>query len=390
MDIDAIQSYLSEHELDGWLMADFHGRNGIACEMIGLKGLVTRRSFYLIPASGEPVALVHAIEQDKFVGVPGRKVIFSAWRTLEAELKKLLAGLSRVAMEYSPYGRLPYIGLVDAGTIELVRDCGVEVVPSGDLVAHFKAALTVEQIATHRMAARNLLEIKDKAFGLIREKVNAGETIREYDVVRYILDQFKEYDMVTASSPICAIDGNAGNPHYEPTEEKSAKVKKGQLILIDLWAKLDKKEAVFGDITWMGFAGTKEEIPEKHVELFGVIAKARDAAIDYIRENIDSKPVMGAQVDDVCRKVIEKAGYGKYFLHRTGHSITTEEHGPGPNIDNLETEDARKLRQGHLFSIEPGIYMQEYGFRTEIDMLIGHDGPEVTTLPLQEKIIALW
>jgi len=390
MNIEKIQEYLGEHDLDGWLLADFHGRNIIAVEMLNLTGLVTRRSFYYIPTIGDPVGLVHAIEKDKFYGLPGKITAYSGYQELEKNLSRLLGEASRVAMEYSAQGRLPYIGLVDAGTVELVRDTGVEVVSSANLVAYFQAALSVEQIATHRMAARNLTEIKDKAFALIREKLESRDELREYDVVAFILDRFREYDMVTSSNPICAVDGNAGSPHYEPTAERSAVIQRGQLILIDLWAKLEQPDAVYGDITWMAFSGTKAEIPAKHAELFEIIARGRDAAIEHIRRNIETKPVRGADVDDICRGVITEAGYGEYFSHRTGHSITTSEHGPGPNIDNLETEDGRKLRKGHLFSIEPGIYMDDCGLRTEIDMLIGYDGAEVTTLPLQTEITALW
>ncbi len=390
MDIEAIQTYLSNHELDGWLLADFHGRNTVAMNLLGISGMITRRSFFFIPAFGEPVALVHAIEQDKFTHVPGRKVTFSSYKLLEKELGKVLIGVNRVAMEYAPKGRLPYIGLVDAGTIELVRDLGVEVISSGNLVAHFQAALNVEQIATHRMAAHNLIEIKNKAFAFIRSQLGAGATFTELDVVQYIVRLFDEFEMTSSSDPICAVDGNAGNPHYDPAAGQPAQIKRGQLILLDLWAKLKRPDAVYGDITWMGFAGTKEEIPSKYREIFTVLTTARDAAVEFVRRNIETKPVRGADVDDACRAVIEQAGYGKYFTHRTGHSITSSEHGPGPNIDNLETEDGRKLRKGHLFSIEPGIYMDDCGFRTEIDMLIGYDGGEVTTLPLQMEITPLF
>ena len=390
MDIAAIQDYLGEYELDGWLLADFHGRNTIAVNLLGLSGLVTRRSFYYLPAVGEPTAVVHAIEQDKFKDVPGRIITYSGYKTLEQELARLLAGAGRVAMEYAPMGRLPYIGLVDAGTVELIREFGVEVTSSANLVAYFQARLSVEQIAGHRIAAHNLIEIKDRAFRHIRESLDNNTRLTEHDVVQFILQQFEEYDMTTASAPICGVDGNAGNPHYEPPAEGSAEIRRGNLILIDLWAKLKQPGSVFGDITWMGFAGTREEIPGKYTDLFAVLTAARDAAIQFVRSNIETKPVRGAQVDDVCRKVIADAGYGQYFTHRTGHSITTDEHGPGPNIDNLETEDGRKLRKGHLFSIEPGIYMDDCGFRTEIDMLIGYDGAEVTTLPLQTEIMALF
>ncbi|MEW6051883.1 MAG: M24 family metallopeptidase [Candidatus Zixiibacteriota bacterium] len=389
MDIQKIQAYLAEHELDGWLMADFHARNTIAVAILGLSGIVTRRSFYFIPAAGEPTALVHAIEKAKFTAVQGRLITFSSYSLLEQELKELLSHSKRVAMEYSPMGRLPYIGLVDAGTIELVRDFGIEVVSSADLVASFQACLSVEQMAAHRIAARNCIEIKDKAFAYVTAALKDGRSITEFDVCRFIKEQFEAYDMTTESGPNCSVDANAGDPHYEPDEHRSAVIKKGQLVLLDLWAKMKVPHGVFGDITWMAFAGTTEQIPARYTQMFGVLVSARDKAVSFLRENIEKRPVHGYEVDDACRAVVRSAGFGEFFTHRTGHSITSSEHGTGPNIDNLETEDRRRLQKGHLFSIEPGIYQKDCGFRTEINVLIGHDGVEVTTLPLQMQITPL-
>ena len=390
MDIAAIQDYLSEHELDGWLLADFHARNTIAVDLLKLSGLVTRRSFYFIPAMGEPTGLVHAIEREKFRNLPGKIITYSGYQALEKELARMLGGVNRLAMEYSSRGRLPYIGLVDAGTIELVREMGIEVLSSANLVAYFGARLSVEQIATHRMAARNLIEVKDRTFAYIAKALTDGVALTEFDVMQHMLSLFEELDMLTESGPNCSVDANAGDPHYEPQAATARPVKKGQLILIDLWAKIKRPDAIYGDITWMAYAGKREEIPAQYREIFAVLVKARDAAVEHIRKNIEIKSVKGAEVDEICRKVIVDAGYGKYFTHRTGHSITSTEHGSGPNIDNLETEDSRKLRKGHLFSIEPGIYMQDFGFRTEINMLIGYDGAEITTLPLQMEIVPLF
>ena len=389
MDIAAIQSYLVEHELDGWLLADFHGRNEIALNLLQLEGMLTRRSFYFIPDQGEPTALVNTIEKSRFTDAPGELVEYSGYKQLEAELEKLLSGRKKVAMEYSPGGRLPYIGLVDAGTIELVRSLEIEVVSSADMVASFQARLSPEQIASHRIAARNLIEIKEMAFSYIRDALGRNETISEHDVCLFIREQFKEFNMHTEVGPNCSVDANAGDPHYEPALGSSTTIAKGQLILIDLWARIDGEHSVYGDITWMGYAGTRKEIPQKYAEIFSVLVHARDEAVSYLRDNLGKRPVYGYEVDEVCRAVVKSAGYGEYFTHRTGHSITTSEHGPGPNIDNLETEDGRKLQQGHLFSIEPGIYMSDCGFRTEIDVLVSHEGCEVTTLPLQTEILPL-
>ena len=390
MDIERIQDYLKEQQLDGWLLADFQGRNSVAVELLGLKGIITRRSFYFIPQKGSPTAVVHAIEQANFQHLPGQTKTYSSYIALEQLLSTLLSGCRRVAMEYSPKGRLPYIGLVDAGTVELVRDIGLQTSSSADLVATFQARLSHEQIAAHRVAARKLIEIKDKTFAYIGQSLTEDNPITEFDASRFILDQFEKSDMTTNFAPICAVDANAGNPHYEPTAEAALTIKMGQLLLIDLWAKFKNAHGIFADITWMAYAGKKEDIPARYSEIFAVLVKARDAAVSFIGENIDKGPVYGSQVDDVCRGVVTDAGYGEHFTHRTGHSITTVDHGPGPNIDNLETEDRRQLQQGHLFSIEPGIYLSDCGFRTEIDVLIGYNGPEVTTLPLQTAITPLF
>ena len=390
MNIKAIQDYLEEHEIGGWLLADFHARNEIAVRMLNLSGIVTRRSFYFIPVTGTPVGLVHAIEKDKFAHLEGEIITYSGYAALEEKLENTIRRHSRIAMEYSEKGRLPYIGLVDAGTIDLVKSFDIEVVSSADLVANFQARLDVQQVAMHRMAAGNLIDIKGQAFDYIRECLQENRTVREYDVQQFILKRFEQLDMTTSSAPICAVEANAGNPHYEPSADSSREIKKNELVLIDLWAKIKHDQAVYADITWMAFTGPTEAIPHRYAELFQVIARARDAAVCFLRENIDGRPVHGSEVDDVCRKVIADAGHGAAFKHRTGHSITTAEHGTGPNIDNLETEDRRKLQKGHLFSVEPGVYFDDCGLRTEIDVLIGHNGVEVTTLPLQGEILPLF
>jgi Xaa-Pro aminopeptidase len=245
-------------------------------------------------------------------------------------------------------------------------------------------------MASHRIAARNLIEIKTKAFALIRDSLDAGKKITEWDVCAYMLKLFEQTDMETDAGPNCSIGANAGNPHYEPTPEQSETIQRDQLVLLDIWAKLKTDKAVYADITWMGFAGTKSAIPAEYNTRFNVIRDARDRAVAYLRENYGKHPVYGYDVDDATRKVIVDANLGQYFTHRTGHSIHVATHGPGPNIDNLETEDRRLLQPGHLFSIEPGVYFVDCGFRTEIDVLIGHDGIEVTTLPLQTEITALF
>ncbi len=387
--IKRIQEYLKNHELDGWLLADFHGRNGIAMELLGMTSTLTRRSFCFIPARGEPVALVHPIEAVKFSSFPGRVVPYRGYRGLEAALAELMTDVHRVAMEYAPLGRFPAVGLVDAGTIELVRSMGVQVVSSADMVADLQARLSPDQIVSHRAAAEKVIAIKEEAFAFITESLRARTPVCEYDVCRLILRRFEQENMITDFGPNCSVGAHAGDPHYEPSAQQSAPIEPGRIVLIDLWARFDTADGVYADITWMGYTGVKEEIPARYSEMFGLIVRARDAAVSFLRDNLSSRPVSACEVDDVCREVIEQGGYGKQFTHRTGHSITSSVHGPGPNIDNLESEDNRRLQPGHLFSIEPGIYFDDCGFRTEIDCLVTPDGVEVTTLPLQTEIKVL-
>lgn len=390
MEIQKIQEYLKENNLDGWLLADFHARNSIAMDVLKVEGMVTRRSFFYIPAVGEAIMLSSFIDSAIFKNAPGKLIVFRSYKEMEQHLDKILPKGGKLAMEYSENNRLPYIGLVDAGTIELVRSFKCEIVSSADLVANFQARLTAEQIAAHRIAANNVIDVKNKAFKFIADSLAGEKKINEYDVVRFILTQFEELDMEPDHEPCVSVGTNASIPHYAPSAKASSEIKKGELVLIDLWAKLKHKDGVFADITWMAFAGTKDEMPNKYAEMFEIVKNARNTAVEYIRSRIDSKPVYGADVDDACRAVIEKAGYGEYFTHRTGHSITTEIHGTGPNIDNLETEDSRRLQKGHLFSVEPGVYLPEFGLRSEVNVLIGHNGVEVTTLPLQEEILTLF
>lgn len=390
MDVKKVQEYLKKHGLDGWLLADFHGRNEIAVRAMGLSSHLTRRAFYFIPAHGEPTALVNPIEQSRFTHVPGRLKVYRGYQGLERDLAEILKGAKKIAMEYSPQGRLPYIGLVDAGTIELVRSFGIEIVSSADLVADFQARLSAAQVDSHRKAARLVNQSKDEAFEFIAESLRSGRSINEYDVCRFIMDRFTSHGMIFDVAPNCSVDSNIGNPHYEPTPEASSSIRKGNLILIDLWARFDTPDGIYADITWMAFAGNRAEIPPVYAQKFAVVAKARDAAVDFLRANIGKRLVKGAEVDDACRAVIEAAGLGPQFTHRTGHSITSNVHGEGPNIDNLETEDGRVLQSGHLFSIEPGVYHSDSGLRTEINCLITDSGPEVTTQPLQTEIVALF
>ncbi len=387
MELEKIQKYLRSEKIDGWLMADFHARNNIAVNFLELSLHITRRSFFLIPAEGEPVALVHNIEKDRFEHLPGKKIIFSSYRTLELKLGDMLNGHKRIAMEYSPSNRLPYIGLVEAGTIELVRSTGVEIVSSADLVSFFQARMTPAQLVSHKKAAELINRIKDEAFDFIGRTIKSGAIVNEWMVVDFIVRRFEENNLTFDFPPCCAIDANISNPHYQPSAEKASPINEGSLILIDLWAKVKSPHAVYADITWMAYAGA--EVPEKYSGLFSIVSSARDRAVEFMQEKFAAGPLYGYEVDDACRQVVTDAGYGEYFFHRTGHSILEEVHGPGPNIDNMETEDRRKLLPGHLFSLEPGIYLENCGVRSEVDCMMTETGPEVTTQPLQMEIIPL-
>ena len=386
--IKQIQGELARQGIDGWLLYDFHGNNEIAVRFLNLKGIITRRSFYLIPASGQPTAFTHKIEKKPFQDLPGKKFHYASYRILEEKLSKLLSGMKRLAMEYSPRGRLPYIGRVDAGTLELIRSFGPEIVSSADLVAKFYACLTDEQAETHRQAAGKLMQIKDDAFRFIKDRLTAGQRVTEFDVSSFILDRFEQESMVTEDTPICGTGENSGNAHYTPLENSSTEITRESLVLIDQAAKLKTPGAVYADITWMTYTGAK--LPIEYARHFALLCMARDAAVSFIRENWNKRIIYGYEVDDVCRTVIEHADLGSYFVHRSGHSIAQAIHGPGPNIDNLETEDRRKLMPGHLFSIEPGLYFKEFGMRTEINVLMTENGPEINTGPIQEEIFLMF
>ncbi len=387
--IKAAQKYLKENDLDGWLLYDFRRSNPIAADFMGLSGLQSRRWFYFIPQKGEPKGLFHRIEYHNFDGVPGSRELFSGWKELETKLGQMLSGVKKVAMEYSPRNAIPYVSRVDAGTIELVRSLGVEVATSADLVQQFQAVLTPAEYQSHLYAAKALNEIKDKAFAQVAEKIKAGQPTNEYEVQQFIWNYYSEYNMMAESPPIVAVNANAANPHYQPTAQVFAPIKKGDLLLVDLWAKKDTAGSIYGDITWMGYVG--DSLPEDIARIWAVEAEARDKAVEFVTDRIKNKQkVYGYEVDDVARGVIEKAGFGPNFTHRTGHSIGTEDHGNGVNIDNFETEDRRELIPGVCFSIEPGIYIEgKYGFRTEIDMFIHPGKAEVTTQPVQKEILLL-
>jgi Xaa-Pro dipeptidase len=390
LSIPAVQGALREEGLDGWLLYDFHGSNPIARRLTGLDEggkMTTRRWYYMIPASGEPRKLVHAIEPFNLDHLPGGKTIYSQRETLASGLKSVLGGMKRVAMEYSPNNAIPYISRVDAGTVEAVRATGTEVLSSGDLVQRFEAVWSPAALATHRTASAALYRIKDRAFDFVRARRRAGDATTEIDVQRAMVGWFEQEGLVTDAPPVVAAQENAGNPHYMPTEAKHRGIGAGEVVLLDLWGKLGTPGAVFADITWVGF--TTDAVPDKYVKAFNAARDGRDAAVALVKARVaEGREIRGFEVDRACRDVLQRAGYGGQFIHRTGHSLGTEVHGNGVHMDDYETHDERRLIPGTGFTIEPGVYTPEFGVRTEINMYVG-DREATVTGPLQTEFVLL-
>ena len=392
MKIREIQQELAALGLDAWLLYDFRGINPISQNVAGLaEAHITRRWFCLIPAHGEPRWLVHKIETSNFVSVHGTVALYAGWEELNAAIRTLLTGIETVAMEYSPNAEIPYISRVDAGTLEWIRSMGVEIHTSAELAQRMEARLNEAQATGHQASARSVLQAKDYAFTWIGSHLRDGKTITEYDVQQVILGQFDEMDLVTDHPPIVAANAKSSDPHYAPTSTDTQEIKTGDFILIDLWAKQKDPDAVFADTTWVAYAD--KTVPARYVEIFDIVKEARDRAVRFIREKwaIDEL-IYGYEVDDCVREYITEKGYGEFFIHRTGHNIGTVIHGNGVNLDNLETRDARALISGICFSIEPGIYLTDFGVRTEIDVFLagpGRDGVKVTTAPVQNQVLPL-
>jgi Xaa-Pro aminopeptidase len=370
-DLPAVQAALGQLGFDGWLLYDFRGLNILARRVLGLgtEAILSRRWFYFVPAHGGPRKLVHRIESHALDALPGDRQVYLRWQELEAGVQALVAGARRIAMEYVPRNANPYVSRVDAGTVELVRSFGVEIVSSGDLVQLFEACWDEEQWELHLEAERHTRPAFDAAFAFIAERLRTGASVRETDVQRRILDHFAQHHLVTDHPPICAVNEHSGDPHYAPGPGSDAAIRAGDLVLIDLWAKRDRPRAVYSDLTWMAFAGA--EVPARYQEVFNIVAQARDAAIACVRDAMaGGKSLQGYQVDRAAREVIERAGYGKYFCHRTGHSIGQETHGNGANMDDLETHEERRVLPRTCFSVEPGIYLPDFGVRSEVNVFV--------------------
>jgi len=389
MNLKAMQDALDAAGLDGWLFFDHHARDPLAYRILGLPAgrTATRRWYYLVPAKGEPRGLVHNIEPSVLDGLPGEMHRYSSWTEQARGIAQMLAGCRRIAMQYSPDCAVPYVAMVDAGTVELVRKIGVEVVSSADLVQQFEARWSAANLERHLEAGRKVDEIRRDAFRFTGEKLRAGERITEYAVQQFIRERFTAAGLVTDHGPIVGVNENSGNPHYEPTTEGSREIRKGDWLLIDMWAKTATVDGVYYDITWTGYCG--QDVPSEIRNVFEIVRGARESAVRFIEESVrKARELRGFEVDDAARGFIREHGFGERFMHRTGHSIGTEVHGAGANMDNLETHDERRIIPWTCFSIEPGIYLPEFGVRAEIDMLIRNGAAEVTGR-IQNEIVLI-
>ncbi len=388
MDLRAIQAALRERNIDAWLFYDHHHRDPIAYRVLGLPAglMVTRRWFYLIPAQGDPVKLVHKVESGHLDSLPGSKRQYAAWQELFDQVKVMLSNHRDIAMQYSPNNLVFYVSLVDGGTLELIRGLGKNVVSSGDLVAQFEATWNEEQIKTH-FAARDVIDaITPAAFQEIGRRVRNGGT-NEYDIQQWFMEAFRRENLVTDDPPIVAVNANSGNPHYEPRAENSAPIREGDFVLLDVWAKQNTPGAVYYDITWTGFVGKAPS--DRMRKIFNIVREARDAGVKTVREEVAAgRPIAGWEVDRAVRGYIKSAGFGQYFIHRTGHSIGTDVHANGANMDDLEIHDERRILPNSCFSIEPGIYLPEFGVRSEVNVLVRPKSAEVTG-KIQREIVTI-
>ena len=387
MNLPAIQAALRERNIDAWLFYDHHHRDPIAYRVLGLPGsmMVTRRWFYLVPAAGEPRKLVHRIEAGHLDSLPGSKRVYSGWQELFEQLQSLLGDSHDIAMQYSPNNLVFTVSLVDAGTIDLVRSLGKNVVSAADLIAQFEATWTEEQIGTHFEARDSVDRITAAAFQEIGRRVRDGGT-DEYAMQQWILEAFRRENLVTDDPPVVAVNANSGNPHYEPRAEGAAPIRPGDFVLLDIWGKKDKPGAVYYDITWTGCIGRAPS--EKQQEIFRVVREAREAGVKTVLDAIGAgRRIAGWQVDRAARDTIQSAGYGEYFIHRTGHSIGTEVHSNGANMDDLEIHDERQILPNSCFSIEPGVYLPEFGVRSEVNVLVRPGHAEVTGKIQREIVI---
>ena len=389
MELEKIQQEIRNQKLDGWLFFDHHNRDMLAYRVLGLpvgKG-PSRRWYYMIPAQGEPMGMEHRIERGQLGTLPGERIPYSSWTEQLAALRKLTSGMTRVAMQYSPMCAVPYVSMVDGGTVELVRSLGVEVLSSAELIQVFEARWTPEALESHLEAGRRVDRVRAGAFALIHERTRNGARLQEVEVKDFVRKGFADAGMITDSGPIVGANANASNPHYEPSAEITSPIRSGDWVLLDMWAKLDQPGAVYYDITWTAFCG---DSPSDEIRtVYNTVTGARDAGIKRVQEAIaQGHRLCGFEVDDAVRGYIDSRGFASFFTHRTGHSIGQEVHGNGANMDNFETHDDRRVMPWSCFSIEPGVYLPHFGVRSEINMFVG-DSEAIVTGEIQREMALL-
>src|SRR6266849_3056054 len=389
MKVDEIQAALKDEGLDGWLFFDHHRRDPLSYRVLQFtpNSPVTRRWYYYIPAHGEPQGLVHRIEAQTLEALPGAHKTYADWGGLKEGLRAMLTGAKRVAMQYSPNCVVPYVAMVDAGTVELVRGLGVEVATSANLIQYFESRWSKEQLESNLEAGRRVDRVRREAFDRIGAQQRANERVTEWDMQQFILTRYREEGLIIDHGPDVAVNANASNPHYEPRQEACSEIKRGDIVLIDMWAKLDQPDSVYYDITWMGFCG--QTPPPAFERVFTIVRDARDKAVKRVEETVAARrELRGYEVDDAARTHIREQGFGEYFFHRTGHSIGTDIHGAGANMDNLETHDERRVIPWTCFSVEPGIYLPEFGVRSEVNVFVDESSARVTG-EIQQKIVLI-
>jgi Xaa-Pro aminopeptidase len=383
--LEAIQKALREEQVDGWLFYDHHHRDPIAYRILGLPDTthVSRRWYYFIPAEGEPRKLTHRVERGKLDSLPGTGDAYSSWQELESGLRTMLQPYKKLAMQYSPRNAIMYVSLVDAGTIEVLRELGKDIVSSADLVSRFEAVLTPEQIASHYEAQRAIDSVLQAGW----RHIGNSASLTEYQMMVWLREGMRRAGIADGYGPNVSVNANSSDSHYEPSAEHSKPIRKGDFVLIDIWGRMDRPDTCTYDITWTGVVG--REPSDREREIFALVAQARDAAIKTVQKAFAAgEPIAGWQADDAAREVIRNAGYADYFTHRTGHSIATETHGNGANLDNLETHDDRLILPNTCFSVEPGIYLPEFGVRSEVNMMT-EPGKAVVTGPIQTELVRI-
>jgi len=393
MNLDAIQAGIREAGLDGWLFYDHHHRDPVGERILGLdpKAHITRRWYYFVPREGQPRKLVHRIEQGRLDSLPGTKGLYSTWQELQSGLEAMLGGFTRLAMQYSPNNDIMYISMVDAGTVEFLRSIGKQIVSSADLVSQFEAVLSEEQIASHGAAQKTIDAIVAEFWREIASRLRptfGGEThLTEFDMVQWLSEAMRREGLTWENGPNVSANANSSDSHYEPTAEKSSAIREGDFVLIDIWGKLEKPGSVFYDITWTGVVGRAPT--DREYLVFDTVRSARDAAIARVESAFaEGMPIRGYEADDAARAVIRAAGFGEWFTHRTGHNIATEIHGSGAHLDNLETHDERRILPHTCFSVEPGIYLPEFGVRSEVNMITA-PGKAWVTGAVQRELVRI-